>query len=648
MDLLQTIQSPSDLKRISRADLPLLAEEIRKTIVNVVSRNGGHLAPSLGTVELTIALHYVFETPQDKIIWDVGHQAYTHKLLTGRRERFHTLRQHQGISGFTRMSESPYDAFTTGHSSTSISAGLGVISGKRLKNQTDKVIAVIGDGSMTAGLAYEGLNQAGDSDTDLIVILNDNEMSISQNVGALSSFLSRTLSAKYLQGFKKELGEFVRSLPKFGGDVYQLLKRSEDSFKAFVTPGMLFEAFNFDYFGPIDGHRLNHLIDILQNIKELHEPVLLHVSTTKGKGYPPAEKNPVYFHGVGGFEVKTGNSLPRDTTVPSYTQVFGRTMCQMAADNQNIIAVTAAMPEGTGLHDFSRAYPERFFDVGIAEPHGVTFSAGMATEGFRPVVAIYSTFLQRAYDQILHDVCIEALPVVFAIDRGGIVGEDGPTHHGLFDFSYLRSLPNMVVMAPKDENELVQMLHTAVSHQGPIAVRYPRGKAEGVPIETPVRALPVGKAEILLEGDDVLILAIGRTVAESVIAAHELKKRNILATVVNARFVKPLDMDLIGRLVRDIPLVITVEDHVRQGGFGSAVLEGLSDAGIFPERMIRLGIRDRFVDHGPQEVLRAEYHIDADAIVAAAIELTRGETASNTASNVDKLVKGISLSASGE
>ncbi len=621
MNLLETILTPSDLKQIPRSDLPLLAEEIRKTIVDVVSCNGGHLAPSLGTVELTIALHYVFEAPHDKIIWDVGHQAYAHKLLTRRRARFHTLRRYKGISGFTRMSESPYDAFTTGHSSTSISAGLGIISGKRLKGQRDKVISVIGDGSMTAGLAYEGLNQAGDSNTDLIVVLNDNEMSISQNVGALSSFLSRKLSARFLQGFKKELGDFLKSLPKFGGDVYQLLKRSEDSFKTFVTPGMLFEAFNFDYFGPIDGHRLNHLIDILQNIKELHEPVLLHVSTIKGKGYAPAEKNPVYFHGVGGFEVETGNGLKKKSTIPSYTSVFGQTLCQMAADNDQVIAVTAAMPEGTGLKNFSEQYPDRFFDVGIAEQHGVTFSAGLASEGFRPVVTIYSTFLQRAYDQILHDICIEALPVIFAIDRGGIVGEDGPTHHGLFDFAYLRSLPNMVVMAPKDENELVRMLHTAVSHKGPIAVRYPRGKAEGVTIETPVQPLEIGKSELLLEGRDVLILGIGRTVSEAVIAHQALEEKGISASVVNARFVKPLDMTLIADLVQKIPFVITVEDHVRQGGFGSAVLEGLSDADIFPRRMIRLGIHDRFVEHGPQDVLRAVCGIDSEAIVRAGIEL---------------------------
>ncbi len=475
MSFLEKINSPADLKRLSPSDLPMLAAEIRNFIVDVVSKNGGHLAPSLGTVELSIALHYVFNAPEDKIIWDVGHQAYTHKLLTGRRDQFGTLRRHGGISGFTRMSESPYDAFTVGHSSTSISAALGMACANCLKKEKSKVIAVIGDGSMTAGLAYEGLNQAGDRGKDLIVILNDNDMSISPNVGALSSFLSRTFSAKKMQSLRKEIRNFLKSLPKIGDDIYQLAKRSEESFMTFVTPGVLFEAFNFEYFGPIDGHRLSHLINILNNIKELTEPVLLHVTTKKGKGYLHAEKNPVHFHGVGCFNIETGECADSNS-IPTYTKVFGETMVRLAEENEKIVAITAAMPEGTGLTNFAETYPNRFFDVGIAEQHGVTFAAGMATEGFRPVVAIYSTFLQRAYDQILHDVCIEALPVVFALDRGGIVGEDGATHQGLFDLSYLRSLPNMVIMAPKDENELCRMLVTALGHDGPIAFRYPRDR----------------------------------------------------------------------------------------------------------------------------------------------------------------------------
>ena len=622
MSLLERINSPADLKTLSRSELPMLASEIRNVIIEVVSKNGGHLAPSLGAVELAIAIHYVYTAPADKIIWDVGHQSYAHKLLTGRREQFHTLRQHDGICGFTRMSESPYDAFSTGHSSTSISAGLGIACAKRLKNDKSKVIAVIGDGSMTAGLAYEGLNQAGDINKNILVILNDNDMSIAHNVGALSSFLSRAFSAKYLQDFKKELKEFLKSLPKVGDDIYQFAKRSKESFKTFITPGMLFEAFNFEYFGPINGHNLNHLIDILNNIKCLNEPVLLHVSTKKGKGYAPAERNPVYFHGVGCFNADTGESLNKECPVPTYTQVFGETILQMAKEDERIVAVTAAMPEGTGLVKFAEAYPDRFFDVGIAEQHAVTFAAGLAAEGFKPVVAIYSTFLQRAYDQILHDVCLEALPVVFAVDRGGIVGEDGATHNGVFDLSYLRSLPNMVLMAPKDENELARMLTTSLAHKGPVAVRYPRGDVEGVKTEKRDLPLPIGKGEVLERGNDVLILAIGRSVSDALIAHAMLAENGISATVVNCRFVKPLDVDLISALAREIPRIITVEENVRQGGFGSAVLEGLSDQRITGFHMECIGIPDIFVEHGPQKMLRSKYGIDASSIVDAAKRLT--------------------------
>ncbi len=621
MSFLEEINSPEDLKKMSKNDLPLLASEIRKIIIDVVSKNGGHLAPSLGAVELAIAIHYVFNAPDDKIIWDVGHQSYAHKLLTGRRERFHTLRQYDGICGFTRMSESPYDAFSTGHSSTSISAGLGIACAKRLKNDNSKVIAVIGDGSMTAGLAYEGLNQAGDINKNILVILNDNDMSIAHNVGAVSSLLSRTFSARYLQDFKKEVGDFLKSLPKFGDDIYQFAKRSKDSFKTFITPGMLFEAFNFEYFGPINGHNLDHLIDILNNVKCLNEPVLLHVTTTKGKGYPPSEKNPVYFHGVGCFNADTGESLKEDCTIPTYTHVFGQTLLKLASKDPRIIAVTAAMPEGTGLSDFAHAYPERFFDVGIAEQHAVTFAAGLATEGLKPVVAIYSTFLQRAYDQILHDVCIEAIPVIFAVDRGGIVGEDGATHNGVFDLSYLRSLPNMVVMAPKDENELCRMLTTAIDHNGPIAIRYPRGIAEGNTLENQDIPLPIGKGEVLAKGDDVVIFAIGRSVNEALLAHTMLKEHNISATVVNCRFVKPLDVDLIGTLSRKIPRIITVEENVRQGGFGSAVLEYLAEQEITGFRLKCIGIPDTFVEHGAQDFLRSKYGVDASAIFNAAKKL---------------------------
>ncbi len=620
MTLLDTIKSPSDLKSIPRSELPKLAREIRQLIVDVVSKTGGHLASNLGVVELTLALHYVFDVPNDKIIWDVGHQAYTHKLLTGRKERFHTLRQHGGLSGFPKRSESPYDAFSTGHSSTSISAGLGMVAAKRLKQESSKVVSIIGDGSMTAGMAYEGLNQAGDLKKDLIVILNDNEMSISKNVGALSSLLSRTFSARYLQDLRKEIGELLRSLPGIGNDAYQFAKRAEESFKAFVTPGILFEAFNFEYFGPIKGHRLDQLIDMLENVKTIDEPVLLHVTTQKGRGYEPAEKNPVYFHGIGSFKVETGDKMASQLGAPSYTEIFGKTMLELASADEKVIAVTAAMPEGTGLVDFSKTFPERFFDVGIAEQHGVTFAAGMASEGLKPVVAIYSTFLQRAYDQLLHDVCLENLHVTFALDRGGIVGEDGPTHHGLFDFSYLRALPNMVVMAPKDENEMRRMLMTAVNYSGPIAFRYPRGPGIGVELEDPITPIPIGRGEVLTNGDDLLILAIGVTVSEAVSAQKTLEETyGLKATVVNCRFLKPIDTELLCDLVSKIPNILTVEENVCEGGFGSAVLEALHDAGVEGIRVKRLGIRNTFVEHGARDVLRAKYGIDAKGIVRAVV-----------------------------
>ncbi len=626
MTLLQQIQNGDDLKALSRKELPLLADEIRQRIISVVSKTGGHLASSLGAVELTMAIHYVFELPKDSLIWDVGHQAYTHKLLTGRDTQFDTLRAYKGISGFTKISESPCDAFTVGHASTSISAGLGIASAKHLKNDRSKVISVIGDGSLTAGLAYEGLNQAGDSERDLIVILNDNDMSISPNVGALSSFLSRKLSAHSLQSMRKEFGLFLKSLPGIGDDMYKFAKRSEDSFKTFVTPGMLFEAFNFDYFGPIDGHRLNHLIDILENIKKHNEPVLLHVITTKGKGYPPAEKNPVYYHGVGSFDVETGHSPLGKNKIPTYTQVFGKAMLDLAKHDDRLVAITAAMPEGTGLQAFADTFPERFFDVGIAEQHAVTFAAGMASRGMKPVVAIYSTFMQRAYDQILHDVCIDGHPVILAMDRGGIVGEDGPTHHGLFDYAFLRNIPNLTIMAPKDEKELRSMLALAVNHHGPIALRYPRGSGEGVDMDAPTPSMEIGRGELLQDGHDIVLIAVGRVVQEALKAAKILEENGISVGVINARFVKPLDKDLILDMALKTGKLLTIEEHVLDGGFGSAVLELLADNDAFNCRVKRVGIRDTFVEHGPQSTLRKAYKVDAEAVVTAVKEMLRHGT----------------------
>lgn len=622
MTLLNRIHAPEDFNRLTRDQLPNLARQIRQRIIQVVSENGGHLASSLGAVELTLAIHYVFDLPKDTLIWDVGHQAYAHKLITGRNRQFDTLRQYKGISGFSKIKENSCDGFTVGHSSTSISAGLGISCAKHLTRDDSHVISVIGDGSMTAGLAYEGLNQAGDLKRKLIVILNDNDMSISPNVGALSSYLSRTFSAKYLQTLRNQFGAFLKSLPKIGEDIYQIAKRSEESFKTFVTPGMLFEAFNFDYFGPINGHNLDHLIDILDNIKNTADsPVLLHVTTVKGKGYAPAEKNPVYFHGVGSFAVDTGKANGTHGKVPTYTQVFGDQMVKLGDTHPELVAVTAAMPEGTGLMDFCNRFPDRFFDVGIAEQHAVTFSAGLAVKGIRPVVTIYSTFLQRAYDQILHDVCIDAHPVVFALDRGGIVGEDGPTHHGLFDFAYLRPMPNMTVMAPMDENELARMLATAVQHDGPIALRYPRGRGTGVPVAEPVKPLEIGKAKVLCDGDDLLIIAIGTGVQQAMKACEILASEGIFATVINARFVKPLDQTLLLAKAAELKRILTVEEHVLAGGFGSAVLELFMDNGLSDLHVKRIGIDDCFVEHGPQTVLKKEYGIDASAVAAAAREL---------------------------
>jgi len=619
--LLDKIDSPSDLKGLSLDKLNLLADEIRRKIIETVSKTGGHLAPSLGVVELTLALHYVFNAPADKIIWDVGHQSYAHKLITGRRDKFDTLRTYGGISGFPKRKESIYDTFDTGHSSTSISAGLGISTAKALKGEKDKVIAVIGDGSMTAGMAFEGLNQAGDKTKDLIVILNDNEMSISPNVGAFSSFLSRKFTGRRFLGMKKELENFLKSLPGVGENILNLARRSEDSFITFFTPGMLFEAFKFKYIGPINGHKLDQTIEAFNNAHHLEGPVLVHVLTKKGKGYRPAEKDPAHYHGVGSFEIPTGS--PRKGTPkppPSYTEVFGRTMVDLGRKNDKLFAITAAMPEGTGLSKFGETYPDRFLDVGIAEQHAVTFAAGLATEGFRPVVAIYSTFLQRAFDQIVHDVCMPNLPVIFAIDRGGLVGEDGPTHHGNIDITYLRSLPNMTVMAPKDENELQHMIYTALQQPGPVAIRYPRGNGVGVTLDTEYKEIPVGRAETVKEGNDLMILALGNMVLPALEAAENLEKEGISARVMNCRFVKPLDKKITEH-AEAIGRVLVVEENIRQGGLGGAVLEMFNDLGLRNMQIKRIGLPDKFVEHGPSSILREKYGLDSAGILKEAREL---------------------------
>lgn len=617
--LLSTISSPADLKKLSFEQLPQVAQEIREVIITTVSRTGGHLAPSLGVVELTLALHYVFDTPRDTIIWDVGHQAYAHKLLTGRQAQFHTLRQYGGISGFPKRAESIYDAFDTGHSSTSISAALGMASARCLKKERGRVIAVIGDGALTAGLALEGLNNAGDLHKDLIVILNDNGMSIAPNVGAMSSFLSRKLTGRTMVFLKKRVEQLLGALPGIGEDLLALAKKSEDAMKAFFTPGMLFEALKFTYLGPVNGHRLDHLIETLNNVKNLDGPVLVHVLTKKGKGYPPAENDPTGFHGLGKFDPDTGVAKKSVGEIPSYTEIFGDTLVRLAEEDSRLVAITAAMPDGTGLVDFRAKFPERFFDVGICEQHAVTFAAGLAVEGLRPVVAIYSTFLQRAYDQVLHDVCLQNLPVVFALDRGGIVGEDGETHQGLFDLSYLRHIPNLVLMAPKDEDELRHMLYTAVRHPGPIALRYPRGRGVGVNFSPTLRLLPIGRGELLREGEDLLILAVGAGVYPALQAASELEKQGLQTAVVNARFIKPLDEQLLLSLAARIGRVLTVEENVAQGGFGSAVLELFADHGLLVP-VKRIAVPDRFVEHGHPDLLRRKYGLDAEGIYKAALE----------------------------
>jgi 1-deoxy-D-xylulose-5-phosphate synthase len=639
--IIRSIESPDDLKKLPRERLLRLAEELREVILEQVSSDGGHLASNLGVVELTIALHYVFDTPRDKIIWDVGHQSYPHKLLTGRYKNFSTLRKYRGLSGFPRMDESPYDAFGTGHSSTSISAAIGIIEARDKKGESFKVIPVIGDGAMTAGLAFEGLNHAGQLKKDLIVILNDNEMSISKNVGALSAYLNRMLTAEMFKKFKRETKSFLEQIPKLGGRVSKIAQRAEESLKGLFLPGILFEELGFNYIGPIDGHDMELLIETFHRAKGADEPLLIHVITKKGRGYQFSEKDPSIFHGVGPFDPDTGMATS-DTTTPTYSELFGDTLCSLARNDKRIVAISAAMREGTGLDSFAEHFPDRFYDVGIAEPHAVTFAAGLASQGLRPVVAIYSTFLQRSYDEIVHDVCLQNLPVVFAIDRAGIVGEDGPTHQGLFDISYLRHVPNLVMMAPKDGEELRSMLILAMQHKGPSAIRYPRGRtlaghelcAEGTPAcsalrtadplrKQELRSLTIGKAEMLKDGDDITILAIGNTVYPSMKAAEMLEKDGIHPCVINARFIKPLDEQMILSAAEKTRQIITVEENVLAGGFGSAILECLAHSALTDVQVRRIGINDEFLEHGSQVTLRKKYGLDETGIYSTALLFVR-------------------------
>ena len=606
-DLLYTINDPADLRRLDRRQLGELADELRAFLLESVSKTGGQLSSYLGTVELTIALHYVFNTPEDRIVWDVGHQTYSHKILTGSREGMAKLRMAGGVSGFPRRSESRYDTFGTAHSSTSISAALGMAVAAKQKGENRRAIAVIGDGAMSAGMAFEAMNNAGVADCDLLVILNDNDMSISPAVGGMNRYLARLVSGRFYSAARKAAERVLSNVPP----LWELAKKVEEHAKGMVVPSTLFEEFGFNYIGPIDGHDLDSLLPTLRNLKELKGPQFLHIVTRKGQGYKLAEADPVLYHGVSKFDADAGIVGGKGGGKPTYTQIFGDWLCDMAAQDRRLVGITPAMREGSGLVRFADQYPDRYFDVGIAEQHAVTFAAGLACDGMKPVVAIYSTFLQRAYDQLVHDVQIQNLPVLFALDRGGLVGADGATHHGAFDLSYLRCLPNMTVMTPADENECRQMLYTGFTLDTPAAVRYPRGSGPGVAIEKEMRALPVGKAEVRREGRRVALLAFGTLLKTALDAASELD-----ATVVNMRFVKPLDDALVAQLARTHALLVTLEENVVMGGAGSAVAESLAAQGIVVP-LLHLGLPDRFVDHGDQNQLLASVGLDREGILAS-------------------------------
>ncbi|MDD2715189.1 MAG: 1-deoxy-D-xylulose-5-phosphate synthase [Candidatus Wallbacteria bacterium] len=612
MNLLQEIKSPDDIRKLKLPELEQLAFEIRQKILETVANNGGHLAPSLGCVELAIALHYVFESPRDRIIWDVGHQAYAHKLLTGRVERFSSLRTYGGLSGFLKPAESAHDIFGAGHSSTSISAALGITVARDLNHEDHHVIAVIGDGSLTAGLAFEAMNHAGHLKKNLLVVLNDNEMSIAPNVGALSSYLLKIRNDPAYRRFKDDMDYLFNYLPPIGKSMVQRLKDVKNQLKHVVVPGAFFEELGFKYYGPIDGHDLRQLISAVRWIRKAHFPVLLHVNTIKGKGYKVAENNPEIFHGVGRFDIASGKLLSGEDL--SYTSVFGRTIVRIAEQNPKVLAITAAMPLGTGLSEFREKFPDRYFDVGICEQHAVTFAAGLAREGFRPVVAIYTSFIQRSYDQIIHDVALQKLPVIFALDRGGLVGQDGPTHHGTFDLSFLRTVPGLVIAVPRNATQLKNLLYTAVgSTEKPFAIRYPRGSAGIRELDTSSEILPVGRGEIVVAGSDFLVIALGRMVENAQQAVASLTAGGKYGTLLNPIFLKPIDEDLLLSEIRKHQKVITVEENTIIGGLGSAVLELMARHGLKAD-MLTLGVPDEFVQHGTVEELLHELGLDAEGI----------------------------------
>ncbi len=605
--MLEHINNPSELREIKREDLPTLAKELREFLINSVSQTGGHLASNLGVVELTIALHYVFNTPEDRLVWDVGHQTYPHKILTGRRDGMSGLRKAGGIAGFPRRAESEYDAFGAGHSSTSISAALGMAVAAQQTGSERRAVAIIGDGAMTAGMAFEALNNAGVMDANLLVVLNDNDMSISPNVGALNNYLAKLLSGRFYNAMRLGTEKVLGVAPP----ILELAKRAEEHMKGMVTPSTLFEEFGFNYIGPIDGHDLDVLVTTLSNIRQLKGPQFLHIVTQKGKGYTPAENDPNKYHGVSKFDPSNGGMSASSNSKPSYTQIFGDWLADMAAEDERLIGITPAMCDGSGLNRFQNEFPERYFDVGIAEQHALTFAAGMACDGMKPVVAIYSTFLQRAYDQLIHDIALQNLPVLLAIDRAGLVGADGPTHAGSFDLSYLRCIPNILVMTPADENECRQMLTTGFHHDGPSAVRYPRGHGPGVKIEKALNPIPIGKGEIRRKGKKVAILAFGSMLAPSLQAAE-----NLDTTVANMRFVKPLDVELIRELAATHQLLVTVEENTIDGGAGAAVIETLQGLGV-QTSVLLLGLPDKFIEHSTPEAMLAACGLDAAGIIAA-------------------------------
>ena len=623
--LLDKIKSPDDLKKLEVGQLSQVARELREEILEHVGKTGGHLGASLGAVELTLALHYVFDAPKDQIVWDVGHQAYGHKMITGRLDQFHTLRQKDGLSGFPKRSESEYDTFGVGHASTAISAALGMAAARDLSGDDYKVIALVGDGALTGGIAFEAINNAGILHKDLIVILNDNKMSISKNVGALNMYLTKITSGKLYNRIEADVWELLGLIPKLGGKARKLAGKIKVSIKTLVVPDVIFEELGFRYFGPIDGHNVEFLVETFNHVKDLRGPILLHTLTQKGKGYDFTEKDPLCAHGVTRFD-KVPGDIPAKSSAPSYTSVYGKTITALGKKNPDVVAITAAMPDNTGLNIFKEAHPDRLFDVGIAEQHAVTFAGGLATKGIKPVVTIYSTFLQRAFDQLIHDIALQNLPVRFVLDRGGLVGDDGPTHHGTFDLSYLRMIPNMVVMSPKDENELQHMIKTIVAYNdGPIALRFPRGNGLGVHMDKRLHRLPIGKGEIVREGKDVVFFAIGAMVETSNRAAEILAGNGIDACVVNARFVKPLDHGLIDEVLSDEPALITAEENVVMGGFGSGVNEYLVSQGYDVSRIRNLGIPDQFIEHGSRDALLTEIGLTPEAMAQTAVSMLEHE-----------------------